>query len=91
MDTQDNPVPHIGDIRLRSFVSFVNKHVHWLSASQTIQRNEDISTPWIRGEPRDPLFFIARHKRNLKFLDKVNQLDVFQQKVISTFVDMISR
>ena len=91
MDTQANPVPHIGDIHLISFSSFVINHVCWLRASQTIRRNEDSSTPWIHGEPRGPLFLITRHKRNLKFLDKTNQLDVFQQSVISTFVDMISR
>ena len=91
MDTQANQVPHIGDIHLRSFNSFVNNHVRWLSASHTIQRNEDISTLCIRGEPRSHLFFIARHKRNLTVTDKVNQLVVFQQKVISTCVDMISQ
>ena len=90
MDTEANPVPHIGDIHLRSFTSFVNNNVRWLSASHTILRNEDNSTSWIHGEPRSPLFLIARHKRNLTFSDKVNQLALFQQKVISTYVDMIS-
>ena len=91
MDTQANPVPHIGYIHLRSFIYFGNNHVHWLSASHTIQRNEDISTLCIRGEPRSHLLLIARHKRNLTVPGKVNQLVVFQQKVISTCVDMISQ
>ena len=91
MDTQANQVPHIGDIHLRSFASFVNNHVRWLSASQTIRKNEDNSTLWIRWEPRAPLFVIARNKRNLTFPDKVQQLAEFQQKIISTCVEMISR
>ena len=87
MDTQVDPVPHIGDIHLRSFTYFVNNHVRWFSDSQTNRRNEDSSTLWIRGEPRAHIFVIARNKRNLKFLDKVLQLDEFKQQVISTCVD----
>ena len=75
--TQSNPFPHIVDIHLRSFTSFFNNHVHWLSASQTIKRNEDSSTLWIQGEPRAPLFLIDKHKRKITFLDKFNQLVVF--------------
>ena len=58
MDTHANPIPRIGDIQLRSFSYFVNNHVHWLSSSHTIRRNEDSSTVWIRGEPRYSFFFI---------------------------------
>ena len=78
MYTQANLVPHIGYIHLRSFIYFGNNHVHWLSASQTIRRNEDNSTLWIQGEPKAPLVLIARHKRNLTVPGKVNQLVVFQ-------------
>ena len=91
MDTQANPVPRIWDIHLRSFAYFFNNHVHWLSASYTIRMNEDSTTLWIQGEPIAPVFLISRHKRNLTFLDKVQQLDEFQPKVISTCVDMITR
>ena len=38
MDPQSNPVPHIGDIHLRSFTSFVTNHMHQWNASQTIHR-----------------------------------------------------
>ena len=78
MDTQAKLVPHIGNNQLRSFTYFINNHVHWLSASQTIRRNEDSSTLWIQGEPRAPLFLIDKHKRKITFLDKFNQLVVFQ-------------
>ena len=75
MDTQNNPVPLIGEIHLSSFASFVNNRVHWLSASHTIRKNEESLTLWIQREPRAPLFVISRHKRNLTFLYKFQQLD----------------
>ena len=57
MDTKANPFPYIGDIILRSFTSFVLNHVCQLRPSQTIRRNEENFTLWIRGEPRAPYPF----------------------------------
>ena len=91
MDTQANPVPCIWDIHLRSFDSFVNNHVRWLSAPQTIRKNEDSSTLCIWGEPRAPLFVIAMHKINLTFPDEFWQLVEFQHKVICACAKLISR
>ena len=90
MDTHDNPVPHIGDICLWSFDSFVSNHVCWLSASQTIRKNEDNSTLWIQGELRAPLFVIVRHKRNLTFPYKVQHVVEFQHKFICMCIKMTS-
>ena len=90
MESQSNPVPHIGDIHLRAFTSFVTNHMNWWGASQTIHRNEDKSTLWIQGEPWDTVPLIVRHKKYFSFPDMATQLAAFQQKVTSTYVSLIS-
>ena len=91
MESHSNPIPHIGDIHLRAFTSFVTNHMHWWVASQTIHKNEDNSTLWIRGEPRDPVPLIVRHKKYLSFPEKVSRVAEFQYKFTSTCVSLISQ
>ena len=38
MDVHQNPIPYLGDIRLRAFNSFVTNHMHWWSAIQPYRR-----------------------------------------------------
>ena len=91
MEYKSNPIPHIGDIHIREFTSFVTNHMHLWDASQTIHRNEDNSTLWIRGEPQAPIPLIVRYKKYLSSPEKVNKLVASYQKVISTCVSLISR
>ena len=66
MDAHSNPVPYLGDIQLRAFTSFVTNHMHWWSAIQTIQNNEETSTLWVRSEPQSPTSLRIRHMRQLQ-------------------------
>ena len=91
MESQYNPIPHLGDIHLREFTSFVTNHMHWWVPSATIHRNEDNSTLWIHGETRVLVPLISRYKKHLSSPEKVNQLVAFRKKVISTCVNLISR
>ena len=72
MESQSNPVPHIGDIHLREFTTFVTNHMHWWDASQTIHRNEENSTFLIRSKPQDLVPLISRYKKHLQSPEKVN-------------------
>ena len=49
MDLHSNLAPYLGDVQLRAFASFVNKHVHWECSFQTIFQNEAYSNLWIRS------------------------------------------
>ena len=40
LNRYSNPDPHLGDVQLRDFTSFVNNHVQWEDSFQTISQNE---------------------------------------------------
>ena len=76
MNVSFNPIPYIGDVKLREFNSFVaNQMIRW-NASQTIQKNEEISTLWVRGEPQSPAIIINGHKRFLSSPTKIQSYDI---------------
>ena len=77
MDVSSNPIPHMGDIHLRDFASFVTNRMKWGSFIQTIQRNEDTCTLWVQSEPQYPTSLRARHMRNLTSPHRVGQMEDF--------------
>ena len=77
IDSQSNPVPHIGDIHLRAFTSFVTNHFYWWDTSQTIHRNEEKYTLGIHGEPQAPVPMISRYKKYRSSPEKINKLVSF--------------
>ena len=54
MDRYSNPDPHLGDIQLGDFASFVSNHVQWENSFQTVFQNEANSNLWIRSETQSP-------------------------------------
>jgi hypothetical protein len=90
-DSSSNPIPYAVDVQLRAFASFVNNHVQWEDAFQTISRNEASANLWIRSEPQSPRALIINHGRCFLSPPKTQHLKKMQEKVISTCVDLISK
>ena len=66
MDVHSNLDPHLGDIQIREFTSFFTNNMHWFSAIQTIQKNEETSTFKVQSEPQYPTSLRIRHMRQLQ-------------------------
>ena len=91
MNIQFNPISHIGDVHLRAFTSFFTNQMLWWNASLTIQKNEEKSTLWIRGEPQSYVAIIEKHQKFLYSPSKVDQLAGLQEDAINICMQLIKR
>ena len=51
LDRYSNPVPHLGDVQLRDFYSFVSNHAQWEDSFHTRSHNVAHYNIWIQCEP----------------------------------------
>ena len=59
---EKNPNPFVGDVQFQAFILFVVNQLKWLKAHNTFQRQENGLDLWVRGEPKNPLQLLAKHK-----------------------------
>ena len=91
LDRYSNPSPHLGDVQLMDFFSFVSNHVQWENSFQIVSQNEANSDLWIQSEPHSPCLLPALHKQRLASPIETQQIIKLQEYIISTCVNQISR
>ena len=82
IDYEDwDPNPHIGEVQLRGFMSFMRNHLIWNNAATTVENIECEDSLWVRGSPLVEKLFIAK---NCVMQDQVfiTLLDTSQLKVV---------
>jgi len=84
MDRRYNITPLVGDIQIRSFTSFVNNHVTWRNAFQTVRKNEVNASLWIRGEPLDANTIIKKHQDLLSQPEQANLIIELQRMMLES-------
>lgn len=65
-DRKLNLIPLVGDIQVRSFVSFLANQPTWKNAFLSAKHNEYNRLLWIRSEPQNATIFVVEHHQFLK-------------------------
>ena len=76
-----DPNPHIGEVQLREFMSFMRNNLIWNNATTIVENIECEDSLWVRGSP---LVEKLRTTKNQVMQDQafITLLDIVQLKVV---------
>ena len=56
-----DPNPHVGEVQLREFMSFIRNHLRWNNATTVVENIEWEYALWVRGSPSVEKLFTTRN------------------------------